>query len=67
MRIMSGEAIFVYFLFMNFIAAEAVTQALLSQKFAKVLDLRENHISVGACRRIAEVLQERVKMVNHHL
>ncbi|KAL4002828.1 Leucine Rich repeat family protein [Acanthocheilonema viteae] len=41
--------------------AEAVSQALLSQKFVKVLDLRRNHIGVGACRMIAEVLRERMK------
>ncbi|EJD74672.1 leucine Rich Repeat family protein [Loa loa] len=39
-----------------------VTQALLSQKFLKVLDLRENYIGIGACRRIAEVLRERMQM-----
>uniref|UniRef100_A0A0R3RPD6 RanGAP1_C domain-containing protein n=1 Tax=Elaeophora elaphi TaxID=1147741 RepID=A0A0R3RPD6_9BILA len=36
----------------------AITEALLSQKFVKVLDLRKNHIDVGACRKIAEVLRE---------
>ncbi|CAG9531686.1 unnamed protein product [Cercopithifilaria johnstoni] len=41
--------------------AEAVIQTLLSQKFVKILDLRRNYIGVGACRRIAEVLRERMK------
>ncbi|KAM3723739.1 Ran GTPase-activating protein [Dirofilaria immitis] len=36
----------------------AVIHALLTQKFAKVLDLRENYIGVDACRKIAEVLRE---------
>uniref|UniRef100_A0A8R1Y160 Ran-GTPase activating protein 1 C-terminal domain-containing protein n=1 Tax=Onchocerca volvulus TaxID=6282 RepID=A0A8R1Y160_ONCVO len=39
----------------------AVIHALFSQKFAKVLDLRENHIGVNACRKIAEVLRERMR------
>uniref|UniRef100_A0A1I8EH97 Leucine Rich Repeat family protein n=1 Tax=Wuchereria bancrofti TaxID=6293 RepID=A0A1I8EH97_WUCBA len=41
---------------------EAVTQALLSRKFVKALDLHRNYIGINACRRIAEVLRERMQM-----
>ncbi|KAK6101894.1 Leucine Rich repeat family protein [Brugia pahangi] len=41
---------------------EAVTQALLSRKFVKVLDLHRNYIGINACTRIAEVLRERMQM-----
>ncbi|VDO29480.1 unnamed protein product [Onchocerca flexuosa] len=39
----------------------AIIDALFSQKFAKILDLRENHIGIIACRKIAEVLRERMR------
>uniref|UniRef100_A0A915PI52 ATP synthase subunit beta n=1 Tax=Setaria digitata TaxID=48799 RepID=A0A915PI52_9BILA len=41
--------------------AETVVQALLSQNYAKVLDLQGSHIDIGACKRIAKALQERMQ------